>query len=67
MLVKFSTLRDGVFIEVGDGESYHPNARCFRFDKYGNAEYAFLHDLVSDNPSPRWFGHCYKETAFTFA
>jgi hypothetical protein len=67
MLVKFSTLRDGVFIEVSDGADYHPNSRCFRFDKNGNAEYALLHDLISENPSPRWFGHCYKESQFTFA
>lgn len=67
MLVKFSTLRDGVFIEVGDGSDYHPNSRCFRFDKDGNAEYAVLHDLISENPSPRWFAHCYKESQFTFA
>jgi hypothetical protein len=67
MLVKFSTLRGGVFIEVGEGERYHAEARCFRFDKDGNAEYAILHDLVSTNPSPRWFAHCYKPSQFTFA
>jgi hypothetical protein len=67
MLVKFSTLRDGVFIEVGDGADYHAHSRCFRFDANGNAEFAYLHDLISENPAPRWFGHCYKEHEFTFA
>jgi hypothetical protein len=41
--------------------------RCFRFDSLGNAEYAFFGDLTSNNPAPRWFGHCYKEADFTFA
>ena len=67
MLLKFLTLRDGVFIEVGDEAEYNANARCFRFDKNGNAEYALLYDLVSTNPSPRWFAHCYKPSQFTFA
>lgn len=67
MLVKFSTLRGGVFIEVTEGEEPSPNARCFRFSEDGNSEYAIYADLVSNNPAPRWFGHCYKQTDFTFA
>ena len=67
MLVKFSTLADGVFIEVTDAERYHPTDRCFRFDSNGNAEYAILDDLLSSNPAPRWFAHCFHERQFTFA
>lgn len=67
MLVKFSTLADGVFIEVTDATERSASDRCFRFDSLGNAEYAFFGDLTSNNPAPRWFGHCYKEADFTFA
>lgn len=67
MLVKFSTLADGVFIEVGNGEDYAPDARCFRFDGEGRAEYAILADLQSRNPAPRWFHHVFTEADFTFA
>lgn len=67
MLVKFSTLAGGVFIEVLDGEEYQPTDRCFRFDDYGNAEYALHGDLTSGNPAPRWYGHSFKWSDFTFA
>lgn len=67
MLVKFSSLADGVFIEVGDAFEYQPQDRCFRFDAKGNAEYAFFADLISGNPAPRWYGHQFKESAFVFA
>lgn len=68
MLVKFSTLAGGVFIEVKDNETeYGPMTRCFRFDKQGNAEYALFGDLTSSNPAPRWYGHVFKEQDFTFA
>lgn len=69
MLVKFSTLRGGVFIEQLPTciNEYTGQERCFRFDQHGNAEYAILADLQSDNPAPRWYGHCMKERDFTFA
>lgn len=67
MLVKFSTLAGGVFVEVTDALEYQPSDRCFRFDANGNAEYALYGDLRSNNPSPRWLGHCYKARDFTFA
>lgn len=67
MLVKFSTLRGGVFIEVTNSNEYNDKDRCFRFDKNGNAEYAFYGDLISNNPAPRWYHHSYKEKDFIFA
>lgn len=67
MVVKFSTLAGGVFIEVTDANEYRASDRCFRFDANGNAEYATYGDLISGNPAPRWFGHVYKERDFTFA
>lgn len=67
MLVKFSPLAGGVFIEVGSADEYQPSARCFRFDAKGNAEYAILADLTSSNPAPRWFGHVLPASEFMFA
>ena len=67
MLVKFSTLAGGVFIEVKDAMEYQPEDRCFRFDANGNAEYAFYGDLIGGTPAPRWYGHAYKARDFTFA
>lgn len=67
MLVKFSTLAGGVFIEQTSEAEYGPMTRCFRFDKLGNAEYAHYGDLTSANPAPRWYGHSFKEKDFTFA
>jgi len=68
MLVKFSSLAGGVFIEVKPGaEEYGPRDRCFRFDAAGNAEYAFHGDLSSINPAPRWYGHSFKARDFIFA
>lgn len=67
MLVKFSTLAGGVFIEVLDGTDRVGRERCFRFDAKGNAEWASYADLVSSNPSPRWFGHVFRQSDFTFA
>lgn len=66
MIVKFSTLRGGVFIEQTGVMEYTGKERCFRFDKKGNSEYAILSDLKSNNPHPRWFHHQFKETDFTF-
>lgn len=67
MLVKFSTLAGGVFIEQKDEAEYAANTRCFRFDKQGNAEFAYYGDLTSSNPAPRWYGHQFKEKDFIFA
>lgn len=66
MLVKFSTLAGGVFIEVADAIR-EGQERCFRFDRNGNAEFAYYADLTSSNPAPRWFGHQFKERDFVFA
>lgn len=66
IVVKFSTLAEGVFIEVGSADEYQPSDRCFRFDQKGNAEYAFHADLVSNNPAPRWFGHSFNAKDFIF-
>jgi len=67
MLVKYSSLEGGVFIEVHDTDERKPTDRCFRFDKNGNAEYAVLADLVRNGARARWFGHQFKETDFVFA
>ena len=66
MLVKFSTLAGGVFIEVTDSMEYKATDRCFRFDSEGNAEYAYYSDLTSSNPAPRWYHHAFKEKDFNF-
>lgn len=67
MLVKFSTLADGVFIEQREEIEYSSTTRCFRFDAEGNSEYAFYGDLTSANPAPRWYHHAFKATQFEFA
>ncbi len=67
MLLKFSTLAGGVFIEVTASDERHPSDRCFRFDNKGNAEYALFGELMGSNPAPRWYGHMFKERDFTFA
>lgn len=67
MIVKFSTLAGGVFIEDTGASERRASDRCFRFDANGNAEYALLGDLCSTNPAPRWFGHVFKEKDFLFA
>lgn len=67
MLLKFSTLAGGVFIEQTGADERRASDRCFRFDAKGNAEYTFFADLISNNPAPRWFGHVYKERDFLFA
>lgn len=67
MLVKFSTLANGVFIEDNGTDGRKPSDRCFRFDANGNAEYALFADLTGSNPAPRWFGHQFRERDFTFA
>lgn len=67
MLLKFSTLSGGVFIEDTGADERRPSDRCFRFDANGNAEYALFADLIGSNPAPRWFGHVFKEKDFLFA
>lgn len=67
MLLKFSTLAGGVFIEDTGADERRDGDRCFRFDGQGNAEYALYGELVGHNPAPRWFGHAFKAPDFTFA
>ena len=67
MIIKFSTLAGGVFIEQDDKPSYTPGTRCFRFDANDNSEFAYYGDLTSANPEPRWYGHVFKAKQFTFA
>lgn len=68
MLVKFSTLASGVFIEQVPNEAeYTATTRCFRFDAAGNSEFAYYGELTGSNPAPRWYGHQYKEADFIFA
>jgi len=67
MLVKFSTLAGGVFIEVTDAMEYQPEDRCFRFDKAGNAEWASHGDLMANGERARWYGHSFKAKDFMFA
>jgi hypothetical protein len=67
VLLKFSTLAGGVFIEVTAADERQPSDRCFRFDEKGNAEYALFAELTGSNPAPRWYVHMFKERDFTFA
>lgn len=68
MLVKFSSLGGGCFVEVLDGASdYEPHHRCFRFDADGRAEWTSQYDLATHGDRARWFGHQYTEKDFTFA
>jgi hypothetical protein len=67
MLVKFSTLGGGVYIEVTDSDERKASDRCFRFDSNGNSKYAMYWDLISTNPHPRWYTHLYTIKDFSFA
>lgn len=67
MLVKFSTLAGGVFIEVTDAMEYQPSDRCFRFDKQGRAEWASFGDLSDSPDRARWYGHSFTSKDFIFA
>jgi hypothetical protein len=66
MVVSFSTLANGVFIEVLAAMERSGKERCFRFDKAGNAEYAVLKDIELNGNHARWFGHSYKAKDFIF-
>lgn len=67
MLVKFSTIAGGLFIEEnGTGERL-PDDRCFRFDAEGNSEYALFADVVENGKFARFFGHIFVARDFTFA
>jgi hypothetical protein len=61
IVAKFSTLAGGVWIEVRStdaGPDHTPDARCFRFDEEGRAEYAWHSDLTDgDGTRARWYGH----------
>lgn len=64
IVTKFSTLGGGVFIEENGTDCRLPTDRCFRFDRNGNSEFAYFAVLSSNDPSPRWYGHQYKEANF---
>lgn len=66
VVVSFSTLAGGVFVEVLSGMERTGRERCFRFDKAGNAEYAVLSELESNANAARWYGHAFKAKDFTF-
>lgn len=64
MVVSFSTIANGVFVEVLSGMERTGRERCFRFDNEGNAEYALLSDLQSQPNAARWYGHAFKAKDF---
>ena len=66
MVVSFSTLANGVFVEVLSGMERTGRERCFRFNKNGNAEYAILSELIDRPSAARWYGHAYKAKDFVF-
>ena len=67
MLVKFSTLAGGVFIEQTSEPEYGFFDRCFRFAKDGYAEFALYGDLISDAKTNNWTKTLWKESYFEFA
>ena len=67
LLVKFSTLAGGVFIEQSGNAEYAAWDRCFRFDGAGNAEYAHFSDIAENGALARFYGHVMKESDFVFA
>lgn len=67
MLVKFSTLAGGVFIEVTDNAEYQPSDRCFRFAEDGSVEYTTFRELETAPDFARWYGHQYRASDFTVA
>lgn len=66
LVVKFSTLAGGVFIEE-TGPARLPTDRCFRFDAQGGAEYAFYADVTAQRSPIRWYAHAYTDADFLFA
>ena len=67
IVAKFSTLAGGVFIEQTPASEYLATDRCFRFDKSGNAEYAFYGELVKNGDRARFYGHVYTAKDFLLA
>lgn len=69
MLVKFSTLAGGVFIEQkGDKPEYEATDRCFRNTRHGSGiEWAYYADCVRDGERARFYGSIYKASDFIFA
>lgn len=67
LVVKFSTLAGGVFIEENGTPERKPEDRCFRFSAGGAAEYAAWGELMSDPDRARWYGHQFRERDFLFA
>lgn len=66
MVVSFSTLAGGVFVEAIGAEDHVGRARCFRFDSAGRAEYALHKDLTENGNRARWFGHVFTAKDFVF-
>lgn len=67
MLVKFSTLAGGVWIEQRDEIEYSNSTRCFRFDAQGRAEWAPYGELASVGTRARWYGFWAHANNFEFA
>ena len=66
LVVKFSTLAGGVFIEENGSDARSDADRCFRFDNAGRAEWATFGDLVRDASRARWYGFSVPESQFIF-
>ena len=67
MLVKFSTLGGGCFIEVSDHDEIQDSDRCFRFDRKGYAEWAYVKSVKEDGNWTLWYGHNLTQADFSFA
>lgn len=66
MLVKYSSLAGGVFIEVGSGTEYLSHHRCFRFGP-SDVKWATKADLEQNGPNARWFSCDIPQSSFIFA
>jgi len=70
MIVKFSTLAGGVWIEDNEeayGSDRTGDERCFRFSKTGKAQYAILSHLLKDEKTATWQSINLMEKDFLFA
>lgn len=69
MLVKYSSLAGGSFIEVVDreGNCYLDSDRVFRPAGNGAMEWAFYGDVIRDGELVRWYGCSLPASQFEFA
>ena len=67
IVVKYSTLAGGVFIEVTENPEYQDTDRAFLFDAQGRAQWAYVGDLKENGVRARWYGHQYTTKNFVFA